>query len=234
MTPQVSIGVRVGYSWVSRSFNTGWISLNALKVNLGNIRLGQHEGTRGFYEYAGGVKNFEQISFAEGGVPGTPGDAKAGIVSTGAKIRPKDVGTGSKERPVTPPSTKGAFIFRSGQNQKIIRAGLTQESLLGAVSTAKGSWESFRLVAMSGNRVALRSVQNNKLVKVMAAQQNLLAATSDQLGEWETFEMRELGGNKFALRSVKTGKYVRAGVGPESHLAAVSDQIGGWETFLKE
>lgn len=232
VTPQVSVGLRVGYSWVSRSFNTGWIPLNAFKVNLGNVRLSEHEGTTGFYEYTGGRKTFEQISFAPGVVPGTPTDPKATIVSTGAKIRPNAVGIGSKERPGLP--AKGGFSFRSAQNQKLIRAGLGQGTHLGAVSPGKGAWESFSVVKLVGNRIALRSLQNNKLVKVEATQQNLLAASSDKLGEWETFEMRELGANKFALRSVRTGKYVRAGVGAESKLAALSDQIGAWETFLKE
>lgn len=232
VTPQVSVGIRVGYSWVSRSFNTGWIPLNALKVNLGQIRLHEHEGTTGFYEYTGGRKTFEQISFAAGVVPGAPTDPKAGIVSTGAKVRPNFVGIGSKERPALP--AKGAFAFRSAQNQKIVRAGLGQDSQLGAVSPGKGAWESFSVVKLGGDRVALRSLQSNKLVKVVSTQQNLLAAVSDQLGDWETFEMRELGGNKFALRSVRTGKYVRAGVGAESKLAALSDRIDAWEIFLKE
>lgn len=232
VTPQVSVGIRVGYSWVSRSFSTGWIPLNALKVNLGHVRLSEHEGTTGFHEYTGGRKTFEQISFPPGVVPGTPTDPKAGIVSTGAKIRPGTVGIGSNERTVL--SAKGAFTFRSAQNQKLVRAGLGQDSQLGAVSPGRGSWESFNVVKLAGNRIALRSLQSNKLVKVVPTQQNLLAAVSDQVGEWETFEMRELGGNKFALRSVRTGKYVRAGVGAESKLAALSDQIGAWETFLKE
>jgi len=235
VTPQVLVAITAGYKSISRRFSTGWIPLNALRINLANIRLNAHEGTRSFYEYSGGRKTFEQISFAEGVVPGAAGDSQLSIVSTGPKDRPvslNTIGTGAREQ--RPPSTMNTLYFRSAQNGKWIQAGLGRESLLGAVSKIKDGWASFEIIRLGGNRIALRSLQNNKLIRTGVPRDSHLAAVSDQIGAGETFEWLDLGGSKFALRSVQNGKYVRAGVGSESNLAAVSDRIAAWETFLKE
>lgn len=126
----------------------------------------------------------------------------------------------------------GAVIaIRSTQNDKFVRAGLGDESHLGATSGHKGAWEKFRVVRRGENRIALRSWNSGKFVRAGLTNLTLLGATSNHAGGWETFELVDRGGGKVALRSVQNGKYVRAGVGEESKLAASSDQAHSWETF---
>lgn len=126
----------------------------------------------------------------------------------------------------------GAVIaIRSAQNDRFVRAGIGDESYLGASSGSKGAWEKFRVVRRGENRIALRSWNSGKYVRAGLTGQILLGATSNEAGGWETFELVDRGGGKVALRSVQNGKYVRAGIGEESKLAASSDQAREWETF---
>lgn len=234
VTPLVLASVTVGYSWVSHTFSTGWLPLNVFKINLGRIRLDTHTGTTSSYSYTDGLKTFEQIRFAEGVTPVE--NTTVGIGSLPPRDnRPKEpvVGIGAKKpRPAN--SKYETISIRCAQNNKIVRAGIGKETLLGAVSDRTAGWETFELIKLGGNRVALRSVQNGKYVRAGVTAQTLLAAVSDRISGWETFEMTELGGGRFTLKSTQNGKYVRAGVGKDTLLAAVSDRVAGWETFIRE
>jgi hypothetical protein len=113
VTPEIRIGVRAGYKSFSRSFSTGWILLNDLKINLGSVTLGRHEGTRSEYVWNKGVKTFTSIN--TGANP---------IAGEGSTILPRN-GT-----------TVG---LRSVVNHRWVRAGLGEQSLL-AASSEQRAW----------------------------------------------------------------------------------------------
>lgn len=124
------------------------------------------------------------------------------------------------------------ICLQSLQSKKLVRAGVTQESLLAAVSNHTGGWESFNLVDIGNNRVVLQSVQSGKYLRAGHTSNCYVAALSDHVSRWEIFELINLGGSKYAFKSIQNGKYVRAGVTQESLLAAVSNAAGSWETFI--
>ncbi len=58
ITPEVRLGIKVGYKDFSRTFNTDWYRLDLFRVHIGNIELRRHEGTTREYTYNGGKKTF--------------------------------------------------------------------------------------------------------------------------------------------------------------------------------
>ena len=90
-------------------------------------------------------------------------------------------------------------------------------------------WETFGLVDLGNNNVALRAV-NGKYVCAENAGQLPLIANRDAIGPWETFKLIDLGNNNVALRAVN-GKYVCAENAGQSPLIANRDGVLGWETF---
>ena len=129
------------------------------------------------------------------------------------------------------PSWCKLIALQSDQNGKFVRAGVTQNTLLAAVSDQVHGWETFHLINLADGKVALQSDQNGKFVRAGVTQNTLLAAVSDQVHGWETFHLINLADGKVALQSDQNGKFVRAGVTQNTLLAAVSDQVHGWETF---
>jgi len=77
----------------------------------------------------------------------------------------------------------------SWYSEKFVRAGIGQESMLGASSDQAAGWETFELIDRGGGRVALRSVQNGKFVRAGIGQESMLAASSDQVAAWEIFQI---------------------------------------------
>ncbi len=123
------------------------------------------------------------------------------------------------------------IALQSVQSGLYVRAGLTQQSLLAAVSPHVQEWETFRVVPQDGAIVALQSIQSNKYVRAGVGEDSRLAAVSSQVSGWEKFRWIERGNGKIALQSVQNGKFVRAGWTRDGYLAAVSSEIKEWETF---
>jgi hypothetical protein len=204
LTPQVRLGLTAGYSWFSRSFSTGWLSLNSLRIELGSVKLPRHPGTETQYRYDEGVKEFARIHTGlAGGVPASIADETAPRLVT----------------------------LRSAQNGRFVRAGFTSATLLSARSPEARGWETFEMQDLGQGLVALRSRQNGRYVRAGVGPGSLLAATSEHARSWETFRLVRRPDGRVTLQSVQSRKYVRAGVGEDSLLAATSDRVGGWETF---
>ncbi len=65
--PKVKFGFRVGYKRLSRNFSTGWIPLNSLKMDTGDMTLKPHSGTRSHYTWDGGKKIYRRIKEPDSG-----------------------------------------------------------------------------------------------------------------------------------------------------------------------
>lgn len=118
---------------------------------------------------------------------------------------------------------------------KVVRAGVGPSTYLAAVSAHTKGWETFRLVPLGSNVVALQSLQNGKYVTVRAS--GHLTATAQSPGDPERFRLIE-GFDWYCLQSEKNHKYVRPEAGPNALLAAVSSSCTGWtptwEMFAKQ
>ncbi len=67
VTPRVKFGFRVGYKKLSAHFSTGWITLNNLQIDTGNLSLNHHEGTRSQFAWNKGEKIYRKIKKPDGG-----------------------------------------------------------------------------------------------------------------------------------------------------------------------
>ncbi|MCP5053436.1 MAG: hypothetical protein GY940_40095 [bacterium] len=196
LTPEVKIGVNIGYRWLSRSFNTGWISLNAFRLNLGKVGFGRHSGTRSTYTLNKGIKRFEKIANYQG----TGGDivaiqclrngkyvkaervannylaAVSGTIVQQAKFRVIDLGN-------------DRIALKSQWNGKYVRAGIGRDSMLGAVSSNISTWETFIKVSLPNGQTAFKSVQSLKYVRAGVGSETRLAASSNSVGSWERFKL---------------------------------------------
>jgi hypothetical protein len=123
--------------------------------------------------------------------------------------------------------------LKSVLNKKFVRAGVSSESYLAAVSNDALGWETFRMYELGADRIALQSTVSDKYIRAGLDVNSYLGAVSDHMLGWETFKIHKLDANKIALQSTLSGKYVRAGVGSLCQLAASSEKIysKGWEAF---
>ncbi|RPJ03998.1 MAG: hypothetical protein EHM28_14225, partial [Spirochaetaceae bacterium] len=94
-----------------------------------------------------------------------------------------------------------------------------------------GLWESFALINLGNNQIALRSMGNNLYVCAENNGSSPLIANRTAVGPWETFELINLGNNYIALKSIANNKYVCAESDGASYLIANRDVVGPWETF---
>lgn len=185
LTPMIRAGVTAGYRSFSRSFRTDWISLPAARVSLGNLSLGRHDGTLADLQVEPGRKSFSR----------TRGDAATDNV------------------------VPEVLALRAA-NDTYIRAGLTENALMGPGSRAVGGWERFQThVARVGRnwrsnpKFTLRSSQNGKYVRAGVSGNSLLAAVSERVSpDWEWFRRVELaGGRQWALKSAHSNRFVVLG-----------------------
>ncbi len=58
VTPEVRVGIKVGYKSFSRTFTTDWIELNMFTRRIGTVTLYRHKGTTTNYKYTNGKKTF--------------------------------------------------------------------------------------------------------------------------------------------------------------------------------
>ena len=209
LLPQLRVRVRVGVDGFSRTFSTGWISLNQFRVDLGTVSFHRHAGTDGDYRFAGGLKQFDRVDATPGGNTATgPAGGAAGATPAGRVV-----------------------ALRSAQNGRFVRGGIDRQGGLAAVSGHVAAWETFEVVDLGEGRVALRARANRRFVRAGLGDHALLAATSERIGGWETFHLEPTPDGRFALRSTQNGRYVRAGFDDDTRLAAVSRRIEAWETF---
>jgi len=68
ITPQIKLGLRIGYKKISRNFNTGWINLNSLRIDTGQMVLKNHANTPSEYVWTAGKKTYRKIKKPTGGM----------------------------------------------------------------------------------------------------------------------------------------------------------------------
>jgi hypothetical protein len=95
---------------------------------------------------------------------------------------------------------------------------------------AASGWETFELVVVKGDSVALRSKANNQYIGIGDDGRNLLVANSSEIGSSQTFTIVNCGIGKVAFIAVN-GKYVCAENAGKGELAASRSKAAGWETF---
>ncbi len=93
---------------------------------------------------------------------------------------------------------------------------------------ARGPWESFYVVYLGSDRVALRA-SNGQYVSATGPN-GLLLANRDCIGPTETFLMVRLSENRIALKA-RNGKFVCAEGGGGRELVANRYAIAEWEGF---
>lgn len=91
-------------------------------------------------------------------------------------------------------------------------------------------WETFELVVVKGDKVALKSKANGQYISAGNEGKDPLAANRTEIGPGETFRIINRGIGKVALMAVN-GKYVCAENGGKGELIANRSKIAGWETF---
>lgn len=90
-----------------------------------------------------------------------------------------------------------------------------------------GEWETFDLIVLHGDTVALKSHANGRYI---CAENGALIANRLEIGAHETFRMTNLGTGKIALTAAN-GKFVCAENNGNADLIANRSAIGAWETF---
>jgi hypothetical protein len=106
------------------------------------------------------------------------------------------------------------------------------DSRLVAESTSVASAETFEIVYLNNNKVALKS-SSGKYAYVSDTEEHKLIAGSNDIGSSVIFELLDLENNQIALKA-DNGLYVSAKNGGGSTLIANSDKRGDWETFTLE
>lgn len=208
ITPQIRFGVEVGYRAISKTFRSDWIPLNALTVNLPEVRLEGHAGTHREFTYNGGTREF------------VVGASPAATPSPG---RP----TG----PIEAPARKEEIHLISSQSGLAVRAGVGSGSHLATSSSTIAAWEKFDLIKLADDSILLRSRQNGKYVRSERGPDGLLAASVRDQADAEKFRLQPQPDGTVAVFSPARSLYVRAGIGENSLLGVVSRTVGAWEKF---
>jgi hypothetical protein len=203
MTPQIHARVTVGYDWVSHTFDTGWKSLNALKVRMGTLTLGRHARTRPEFRVAAGEKRFEPVAGAAGPSMASYRAAlksaqarkyvRAGVGEDGFLTATSDRVGGWETFDVVPVGP-GLVALRCLQNRKFVRVGRRVDGAdhLVAASTRADVLETFRLEELGQGRIALKSLHTDKYVRAGVRDQGFLVAASTEVRSWETFILERL------------------------------------------
>ncbi|CAF2033691.1 unnamed protein product [Rotaria magnacalcarata] len=137
----------------------------------------------------------------------------------------------SKAPVIDPPhSTTRVIGIRSSANGKFICAENGGNGPLIANRDTVSGWETFDLIILDGNNVALKSHANGKYVCAENSGDGPLIANRSQVSSWETFTLVNRGDGKVALVAVN-GKYVCADNFGNSELVANRTSVDSWETF---
>lgn len=198
LTPMLRVGVTAGYRSFSRSFRTSWISLPAARVTLSNLSLARHSGTLVDHSVQPGRKAFTRtrgVAATDAAIPEVlalraPDDTyiRAGLTEH-TFLGPGSPTMGGWERFQAHVARTGnwrtnpKFTLRSLQNGRYVRAGVSHQSRLAAVSErVSPDWEWFRRVALSGGRRwALKSAHSRRFV--VLSRDGYLQATGRELDD---------------------------------------------------
>ncbi len=118
--------------------------------------------------------------------------------------------------------------LRASNGQYVCAEGGGGQALI-ANRGSIGGWESFNLIYLDADRVALQAF-NGMYVCAEGGGGQALVANRSAIGGWETFTLIDRGGGQVALRA-HNGQYVCAEGGGGQALVANRDGIGPWETF---
>ncbi|CAM3787766.1 endonuclease/exonuclease/phosphatase family protein [Parendozoicomonas haliclonae] len=121
-----------------------------------------------------------------------------------------------------------AVHFRT-HNGHFMRTMSGGDSFLSAGSDEIGTWETYIIEQVSGNKVALKA-NNGRYVRLDSKLFGTLKTDGKGIGERETFEMIDLGDNRVALKAAN-GRYLRADFGGGAGLSAGAGSVKGYETF---
>lgn len=124
---------------------------------------------------------------------------------------------------------KSMFGLVCDFNNKYVRAGVTSQAKLAAVSDRRSTWETFRIKQLPGEEIWIQSAYTGNWVQTLSDSSRTLAAVP---GRPDNFDLVDLGSGKFALK--QGSDFVRAGVGRECYLGACSPHQDRWETFRFE
>ncbi|CAF3338602.1 unnamed protein product [Rotaria socialis] len=137
----------------------------------------------------------------------------------------------SKAPVIDPPhSTTRVIGIRSSANGKFICAENGGNSPLIANRDTVSGWETFDLIILDGNNVALKSHANGQYVCAENSGDGPLIANRSQVSSWESFTLVNRGDGRVALVAVNE-KYVCADNFGNSELVANRTSVESWETF---
>jgi len=98
-----------------------------------------------------------------------------------------------------------------------------------ANSTAIGPWETFKLVDLGNDTVAIQTYSGQYVGTVNQGGREVVASSA-VVGPWETFKFIDLGNDTVAIQTYN-GRYISAGGRNSGEVVANSTSIGPWETF---
>lgn len=123
----------------------------------------------------------------------------------------------------------GSQVRLETHNGHFMRAMLGGGSFLSAGSSKNGTWESFTLEQVAGNKVALKGY-NGRYVSLDSDLLGTLTVNATDVSVDEIFELVLLGDDRVALKAAN-GKYLKADFGGGAGLTASASEIDTWETF---
>ena len=194
VTPEVRVNTRVGYGDFSRRFNTGWIRLNEMRINLGGVTFDRHRGTRSEFKYNDGEKKFKKIDAA------SQAEVTPFISDLSGKYVRAGVGPGSFVAAASPHARsweKFQFFGSDGGSIVSIRSFQSGKYLApvgpGAILTASedsiGTITQFEIEYYPDGTFSLFSIRLQAYVRagVGANGESYLAAVSPHVRGWERF-----------------------------------------------
>ncbi|MRX56625.1 hypothetical protein GJU41_22015 [Bacillus idriensis] len=99
-----------------------------------------------------------------------------------------------------------------------------------------GKWETFQLINLGNNKVALKDYRG-KYVYAVKGGRSFVLADPDNIGPWETFELMELGNDMIALKFAR-GYYLESSTYFGQHYIILAEGNGNvppgdWAIFTK-
>ncbi len=196
ITPEIKVALTAGYQSLSRTFSTGWIPLNSMKVRLGTIPFERHAGSRSAFKFDKGQKKFVKLQESR----------QAEIVPfishhSNKFVRPAVTEQSLLEASGSRMSEWGQFqIYELGNNEIAIRSvrsakyvtvGPPPRFYLYALSDEIGDAQKFHKETIFPGIYALRAKRSGKYVRAGMGDRSSLGATSDSISDWEKFLFAE-------------------------------------------
>ncbi len=139
-------------------------------------------------------------------------------------------GSASAPNPAPAPSPGGNLGGRIAlKTQNGFYLTVSSDGRLRADARTAGQQESFDLVKLDGDRVALRASNGRYVTALQSADRGLVADRSE-VGTWESFRLVRRGGDRIALMT-RQARFLSADAGGGNGLRADTYEAGDWETF---